>query len=313
MPQAPFTGAYGSRHDGFIVVAALWILSALAALASVYSIYVANTAISVAVNDDAIRADALLSTSLELTALRLTAAPQDDRPTSGHFAFRMNEAGVSVEFRSEAARIDLNKASKALLSGLFSTLGAHPDDADRYADRIIGWRSAPPSDSQDGEGLLYSAAGLSYRPRGAPFTHAGELELVLGLPPAMVERAMPLVTVFSGRSEINIRDAAPEVIAALPGMTPEKLNATLGNRALITDPSSLSDLGSSQAEVTTEGSKAVRVTARMAFDSGRTITTAAVIFIDGRSEPYRVLSWQSDVDAGLAARPEPRNAAGGGS
>jgi general secretion pathway protein K len=43
-------------HDGFIVVAALWILSALAALASVYSIYVANVATSVTVNDDVIRA-----------------------------------------------------------------------------------------------------------------------------------------------------------------------------------------------------------------------------------------------------------------
>ena len=51
MSERGFRHSCGSR-DGFIVVAALWILSALAALASVYSIYVANVATSVAVNDD---------------------------------------------------------------------------------------------------------------------------------------------------------------------------------------------------------------------------------------------------------------------
>src|SRR5438874_9242215 len=100
------------NRDGFIVVAALWILSALAALASIYSIYVANAATSIAVNDDAIRAEALVSASLELTAYQLTAASAKERPSRGNFAFRMNGANVAVEFRSEAARVDLNKASK---------------------------------------------------------------------------------------------------------------------------------------------------------------------------------------------------------
>src|SRR6185295_9233573 len=59
MSERGFRHSCGSR-DGFIVVAALWILSALAALASVYSIYVANVATSVAVNDDMIRAEVLL-------------------------------------------------------------------------------------------------------------------------------------------------------------------------------------------------------------------------------------------------------------
>ncbi len=284
------------RRDGFIVVAALWILTALAALASIYSIYVANAAISVALNDDAIRVEALVSASLELTAYQVTAAPTKDRPSRGVFAFRMNRAEVAVEFRSEAARVDLNKASKAMLAGLFGALGAHPNDTEEYADRIIGWRSAPPSDPQDKEESLYHAAGLDYGPRGAPFVHTGELALVLGLPPAMAERAMPFVTVYSGRSEINVRDAPPEVIAALPGMTPERLNAGLSDRQLLTEQSFLAQLGPGQTEATTESSKAMRVTVRIRFDNGRRIISEVVILIDGRSEPYRVLSWQSDAD-----------------
>lgn len=299
----------GRNREGFIVVAALWILGALAALASIYLIYVANAASSIAVNDDAIRAEVLVSASLELTAYQMTAVRREDRPSSGRFAFRMNGANVSVDFCSEAARVDLNKASKALLAGLFSVLGAYPDDAEQYADRIIGWRSAPPSGSQDKEEALYQAAGLNYGPRGAPFVHVGELALVLGLPPAMVERAMPYITVYSGRSEINVHDAAPEIIAALPGMTPERLNAVLNDRQLLTEKSSLTQLGLAPAEATVEGSKAMRITVRMAFDSGRKIVSEAVILIDGRDEPYRVLSWQSDAEAQRTVR----NAPGAGS
>jgi len=298
------------RRDGFIVVAALWILSALAALASIYSIYVVHAATSVAANDDSLRAESLLSASLELTAYQVTAMPLKDRPSRGRFTFRMNGANAAVEFCSEAARVDLNKASKALLAGLFGALGAHPNDAEQYADRVVGWRATPPSDSQDKEESLYQAAGLNYGPRGAPFAHVGELARVLGLPPAMVERAMPFVTVFSGRSEVNVRDAAPEVIAALPGMTPEGVNAVLNDRQSLTDKSSLAQLGPAQAEATAEVSKAIRVTVRMAFDNGRTIFSEAVILIDGPNEPYRVLSWQGNADVPSSLQRAVRGTAG---
>jgi hypothetical protein len=48
--------------------------------------------------------------------------------------------------------------------------------------------------------------------------------------------------------------------------------------------------------VTTEGSKAMRVTVDMTFDSGRAIRAEAVILVDGRDEPYRVLAWRTDAD-----------------
>src|SRR5215831_10069947 len=209
--------------DGFVLVAVLWILSAVAALAAIYSIYVANTAIAVAGNDNAIEADALMSASLELTAYQLIDMPEESRPTRGAFDFRLGRAHVAVEFCSEAARIDLNEAPKELLAGLFVALGAQPGAAAEYADRIVGWRTTPARGAQDQEAALYSASGLPYLPRGAPFDHVGELTLVLGLPPELVERAMPHVTVFSGQDRVNARDAAPEVLAAIPGMAPDGL------------------------------------------------------------------------------------------
>jgi general secretion pathway protein K len=279
-----------AASHGFVLVAVLWILSALAALAAIYATYVANTAMSVVGSDDAVEAEALVSASLELTAYRLAGAQPESRPTRGAFNFRLGRANVAVEFCSEAARIDLNEAPNELLAGLFVVLGAHPDAAAQYADRIVGWRTTPQGVAQDREAALYRTAGLTYLPRGAPFDHVGELALVLGLPPALVERALPHVTVFSGLERINIRDAAPEVLAAVPGLAPdppagEQRSASGATRA-----------GSAQHFATTEGSPAIRVVVRIRFDNGRRVASEAVILIGGGNEPFHVLSWQADVD-----------------
>jgi len=277
-----------ATSDGFVLVAVLWILSALAALAAIYAIYVANTAVAVAGSDDAIEAEALMSASVELTAYQLFGMSTQARPTRGAFDFRLGRANVAVEFCSEAARVDLNEAPKELLSGLFIALGAQPDAARQYADRVVGWRTTPKADARDEEAALYRASGLPYSPRGAPFEHVGELGLVLGLPPALVERALPHVTVFSGLDRINARDAAPEVLAAIPGMTRDAFTGAGRAASATTQPGG--------QFVTVEGSPATRVTARISFDNGRRIASEAVILPGDGSDPFRILSWRADID-----------------
>jgi general secretion pathway protein K len=293
-----------SNRDGFIVVAVLWMLAALATLASIYSIYVAQSAVALRVNDDALQTESLITSSLELVAYQRSAPVADRRPTRGAFRFRLGGADVAVEFLSEAARIDLNAAPKELIAGLFAVLGAPAEAAEQYADRVVGWRARPTPNVQDDEELLYQTAGLRYPPRRSPFNHVSELWLVLGLPPALVERALPFVTVYSGMREINILDAAPEVIAALPGMSPARLNAFLGQRETPTaDPKFLADsLGGDQVGASTKGSDAIRVRIHVAFDEVRSTTSDVVIFLGGGDEPYRVLSWQSDIDTSGGTR-----------
>lgn len=283
---------------GFIVVAVLWILGALATLASIYAVYVVDTAVALALHDERIQAEALVTAGLELTVHRVTATT-DGRPSSGRFVFRVGNAGVTVEFRSEAARIDLNTAPKELLAGLFTALGAPRNAAESYADRIIGWRNPAPAQGQDNETSTYRTAGLLYGPRLGPFPHTGELSLVLGLPERLVERALPFVTVYSGQPQINIFDSAPEVIAALPGMTPERLYRVLAQRdaARQDGPEAIKTLGLSQSLATTQGSKAMRVTVRVDFANGRRISSEVVILPrDSGTEPYSVLSWRDQLD-----------------
>jgi general secretion pathway protein K len=288
----------GSGRNGFIVVAVLWILTALATLATIFSMYVINTATAFAVHDERLQAEGLARAAIELSAYQV--ASSTPAPLSrGNFAFRIGNATVNAEFVAETARIDLNSAPKELLAGLFASLGASRAQADYYADRITGWRSPPLEGTQDSEAGLYRAAGLLYGPRGAPFPHTGEIALVLGIPDVMVERALPFLTVYSGQPQINIYNAAPQVLAALPGMDPARLNAVLVQREAGPQNAQglLAMLGAAQTLANTQSSKSLRVTARIAFDSGQRMTTEAVIFIlDSGTEPYRILTWRDDMD-----------------
>ena len=289
---------------GFVIVAVLWILAALSALAVIFSVYLSNSAQALAVNDTGLKAEALVSASLELTTYQLLLAGDEARPAQGAFHFRLDNADVLVTFTSEAARIDLNFASKEMLAGLFTVLGADQQASKEYADRIVGWRTRPAANTANEEEALYAAAGLGYSPRQSLFTHVNELSLVLGLPPALVDRVLPLVTIFNGSSNVDVLIAPPEIIAALPGMSPSALKDFLGQRsALSRDPPAIATaLGSAQASATIPKSTSFRILTTVRFDNGRRAASEVVIALGENKDPGRVLSWQDDVEAGRRPR-----------
>jgi general secretion pathway protein K len=288
------------RHapDGFIIVAVLWILGALATLASIYAVYIIDTAFVSKARDERVVVEGMIQAALELTAHQVMSKP-GERQSHGAFSFRLGNAVASAQFRSEASRIDINQAPKELLAGLFMGFGARPDDAVNYADRIVAWRTKP-QPGADPEASLYQAAGRRYVPRGAPFPSTGELWLVLGLPDALLERIIPFVTVFSGRPQISILDAPAEVLAALPGITPETLRTVLVQRPA-TPPqngqSLLSLLGAAETHASAEPTKTLRVTVQVRLDNGRQLNADVVIYVpDSDNQPYYVLSWRDGLD-----------------
>ena len=289
-----------SRESGFILVVVLWILAALAALAGSYLVYVDNAAFATQVNDDRIRIRNAISSGVELTAYQLLAASDEARPPQGAFTVRLARSTISVSFVSESARIDLNAAPKELLEGLFAAIGATRPQAASFADRIVGWRNkAAPAGQTGGEVDAYKDAGLNYAPRQGPFQNVLELPLVLGIPPYMVERVLPLVTIYSGIGQIDVRVAPPEVLSALPDMTPERLQNILAQRAQSQQDSQtlLKLLGSAAALANVTQNPAARVQLQIRLDNGRVARAEVVILLfRDDTEPFRVLSWRDDSD-----------------
>jgi general secretion pathway protein K len=283
--------------QGFIVIAVLWMLAALSAMALIYMTYVTNTAVVVAGSADRIQTEALVTAGVELAVLQLTSLTEGKRLTSGTFNARIGANRVFVTFRSEAARVDLNAAPKRLLSGLMTGLGVRPDDAEGYANRILAWRTPTEGGEDDPENSFYRTSGAPYIPRHAPFPAAEELWLVRGIPPEVVERMLPFVTVFSNLASINVLDAAPQVLAALPNMTPEGLQTVLSQRGDPTlDPQSLIGMAGGEG-ATLAGSKAYRINVDAELTDGRrNAADVVILLLESGDEPYRVLSWHNASD-----------------
>ena len=286
-----------SADDGFILVVVLLMLTALATLASIYSVYASNTAAASLVPEDRLRAEAAIRAGLELTVLQLLSTPEAARPTHGAFNARVGDAYIKAAFVSEGARIDLNAAPKELLSGLFASFDIPKEKADVYVAHIVGWRTRADANSANSEAAAYKSAGLAYAPRQAPFDSALELRLVMGMPEDLAERILPFVTVYNGRPTIDIVNADPRVLSALPGVTSAMLADILAARKKGEDGKSLlTRLGPASGAATIDLAKGVR--ARFIVQLKKRRLTAEVVFAlkNGGDEPYDILNWRDDFD-----------------
>jgi len=284
---------------GFVLVAVLWMLAALATLASIYSVYTTNTAVASHVFDDRLQAEASIRAGVELAAYRQLTVPEPERPPQGRFSLRVGRTAVSVAFRSESGRIDLNAAPAVVISGLFVAVGVAPDKAKTFADRVVGWRTRAEANAVSKEAKLYADEHVPYPPRQAPFDNALELSLVLGIPRPVMEKVLPLVTVFSGRADVDVRVADPLALSALPGMTPEILDKVLKARASGSgDGRQLLDLlGPAKDHAAADAPKAIRAEIEVEFDRGRRVRAEVVFRLkDGDEDPYDLIYWRDDFD-----------------
>jgi general secretion pathway protein K len=114
--------------------------------------------------------------------------------------------------------------------------------------------------------------------------------------------------VFNGSSGVVAEIAAAQVIAALRGNTPANPNDVLGERSPLPNDSSVTGASPSpaQANVTIAKSTSYRVETTINFNDGRRTASEVVIALGDKEEPYRVLSWQDDVEP----RPSPRKRIG---
>jgi general secretion pathway protein K len=293
-PSPQGGGGRAERSGGFIIVAVLWILGALATLAVIYSLYARQTALEFVDHDERLQAQALAISGVELAAYRITSFRQG-RPSVGRFSFRQGTAVIDAAFSAENGRIDLNFAPKELIAGLFVELGASVEDARNFADRVDAWRTPLNGSATDNEATLYQAAGKLYGPRHGQFQHDDELTMVLGMPTWLIERALPYFTVYAGQRAVNVLSAAPQVLAAVPGMTPEIMQSLPTQDDHPQLGTWRAQLGYAGNFLTIVPTRTDRVDVEVRFPSRRYMHYEAVILVlDGDVEPYRVLSWHAE-------------------
>jgi len=224
------------RQRGIALVLVLWVLVLLSAMAISQSLTQRLEVAMTANVKDERAARALVDAGIEFMTLELLMQRGITNPEKWAAdgllrPWSFDGAVVGVAATAETARIDLNMATPEMLEALFKSSGMEEEEAQRLRDAIVDWRDGDSNHLLAGaEDPEYEAAGLPYGAKDANFESVEELRQVLGVTEDIYQRIAPALTVHSARRTVNPLLASPQVLGAIPGMTPEQVQAYLDLR-----------------------------------------------------------------------------------
>ena len=276
-----------TTSSGFVLIAVLWIIATLSTLATIYALYVNATVTGLNAYDRELVGEGASRAAVELAALRILSTPEQARPHSGKLELVLGNTQVRARYESEGCRVDLNSASKELLEALFLASGA-ADDAATYAANVIAERSGAPGDP-----------GRNIAPKlPRKLRTSGELIRLAKVPADIAEKALPLTTVYTGNSKLDIFCASPQLLSWLPGVDRNRLGDILAAlNTPVADPRTFSSaLGQAESFVTFEAPKVYRIRISSVLRSRIAAESEVVIMVYKQGpEPYSVLSWTEDA------------------
>lgn len=286
----------GSR--GFALVAVLWLLVLISALA--VTVVSGGRAELNLVSNVVAAAEArhLADAGVHTAAQELIeSADRQRRCIDGRTYSILTLDGVRVDIsvRDEAGKIDLNQASRPLLEGLFTAAGVAAAQSGSLASAVLDWRDGDHIVRPNGaEDLHYRLAGRDYEAKDAPFESVTELLLVLGMPRHLYERIRDEVTVHSRIATIDPKAASALALASVPGFDIDLTRDYVELRNRLTDcrglppppprPSAQPFLGPSPGI-------SFGVVAKVATGRARFQREAVIGLTFRRDEPFRILGW----------------------
>ena len=217
------------RQRGIALIMVLWLTVMLAVVGGAFAfsmrseVLAARNAVSIA-QVRAAADGAIDRTVLELLRPRTKESWKAD---GQHHRWKDGDMLLVASAVDEGARIDLNTAAEPLLKNVFVVLGEMDDAAaSALVDAIVDWRDADDLRRPSGaEAPDYRAANSNYTPTNRDFESIGELSRVLGVTPALYAKVAGVLTVHSRQRGVNSLTASRNVLLAIPGATPEAVDA----------------------------------------------------------------------------------------
>jgi general secretion pathway protein K len=147
-------------------------------------------------------------------------------------------AAVAIAVADVGGLVDLNAASPDLLAWVLRGLGVAPEKAAALAATIADFRDEDDLPSVNGaESTAYRAAGLGHGPKNAPFETVTELDQVLGMDLALLDRLRVVATVHSRQPGIDPSVAPPELLsAAAVAAASSRTNVAAASPTLVAPP-----------------------------------------------------------------------------
>lgn len=289
---------------GIALVAVLWMLALLSVIAGSLA-FSTRTDLLIAGNIASIAqaeaiADGGIFRAISELIVPIRGDPNrwqgDGQPHVWEFA----GASVIIRITDESARIDLNSAAEELLRGMFISLGTPETETTALVDTIQDWRDADDLRRLHGaERDDYVAAGRTDGPANGDFETVEELRQVMGMTETLYRAIEPLVTVHSRQPWINGAISPRAVLLALPGATPELVDAYIEQKRAAWaqgQPSPPFTFGQAVTASSTSTTFSIQAEAVLG-DNTRFLREAVVRLTGDPRSPYVVLAWRAPAVA----------------
>ena len=262
---------------GMVLVAVLWSISLLSALAMAASVTFRGFAGVMSVERDRVQADALLTAGLEMAA-GIIDGPRDAPLAEIETSVTLGTGAVRLRLNDEGGRIDIGRAPLELVASMLRSVGAPQAAANDVARRIVERRK--------------SGRPANTATAAPPFADIAQLASIPGMSPDWIAALAPLATVFGGET-VNPLTAPPGVIAALPGLDANRIDAFLKARRGGTNADALVQMiAPAQRYLSVRPWRVASIDLNARLASGYASAARAVIVVLPQdSQPYRVLVW----------------------
>ncbi|MEP6493507.1 MAG: hypothetical protein ABJF01_12560 [bacterium] len=238
------------QRRGVALLAALWLVVAIAAVALQFSIEShERRTIGILASERGIQRGAAMG-ALALTQAKLEqalrVAPTGDNPAIARLrasdpwadvdstytgTVLVDSMEVQVEAHDLGEKLNINRLNENQIQTFFSFLLDDYQAATRLSQAILDWRDADSIPRPSGaERDAYIKAEMLALPTNAPFREVEELQDVMGMTPEIYAKALPYLTTH-GTASVNLNSAPVPVLRTLPGMTDATLNMILQLRS----------------------------------------------------------------------------------
>jgi len=263
------------RNDrGLALVSVLWGVSILSLMAAAMLTAAVSTAYVDRNRWNATRGGAVDDAVVNLAVLELMDDRGDHQPRVDGTPRSLVFASVPVRLwiQDESGKININFADRGLLTRLFESQGASAREADDLADRILDRRNSV--SERRGPGAL-------------AFRNTDELAAI-GVPPDLLARIRPAITVYGRDGTVNMDVAPAETLLALPDMDRQSVADLIKRR---NEARMASTAAPSSSPVGGAGST-FTIVVEAHIGTARVVREAAVQFTGDRQRPYWFLSWK---------------------
>jgi len=299
-PRHPALVHRCGRERGLALVAVLWMVAALMAMATGVVYAVRGEVRTVASFREMAVAGALGDAGVVLAA-RQIAATRERANRLQNYEASVEQVPVAIRIVPLTGLIDLNGAAEPLLTELMAVAGGvDRGRATLLAQRIIDWRDADDQARPEGaEDSAYAAAGSPFRTRGGPFEAPEDLLQVLGVDFDVYARVRPLVTVhLRGGGRVDPA-AAPLAVLQVLAAGNEQIALAYAN-AREANGSLADSTRFTAAYIARSQSSRVLVEASVQLSNGAYLVSRKVLDVSSRQDgaPWQTLWAERVVEPG---------------